>query len=611
MKKRKFVKQSVKKYKDGGPIKAKKLIGGESLNEIKDNSTTLPEFTVVSTSKSPSSSAYKTLDWLKQNQEYNISNQKATTAFVQSWLDSGTPAIHDKEFDRAYYIPGVNKMHIAGNLKDEYFAELAHSVQNKRDSKFLGRKYKSDTPGGLGYNEFGSIEHEAHSIIEPKLKKTYDNLKKDKRKVYSAKVDIPSPWEYASGGQIGSTVGSAVGAASNLLVPGLGNLLSPLLSSLGSAIGGQSDARSDVEKQVGQMTVNKNPYGLKKGGVIKDRNFRKVKFLKKGGPLDKDPKPVKKLSRYSTDKEIEDNSTTLPEFTVVSTNKGENSPEYKTLSNLRYLQVGMNLDVSNRDLYPSYNIWEKFGKPDVELFGSVDEGQSIANYEAPYVGRRKGIDRGKLNVNIPTDYFRNSKFSKLNSPPVDPAFYEKLIQGKIEDYTRAGFEAEMAHAAQWNNLSLEESNMLQQKTNMEAAKFGVGGRYKVPGAVEYEAHSVIEPGITKYAASDKGKTDAKRVKIDLPGVAADKTIIYGAGTLSDRITRETSEEVDVRSFNYGGFLTGMEDASVYKGRLHSKGGILVNSKGVPSGKPAAEVEGGETVVKINGKSYVFSDRLKI
>lgn len=66
-----------------------------------------------------------------------------------------------------------------------------------------------------------------------------------------------------------------------------------------------------------------------------------------------------------------------------------------------------------------------------------------------------------------------------------------------------------------------------------------------------------------------------------------------------------------RFFKFGGALTGRSDASVYKGRLHSHGGILVNSKGVPSGKPDAEVEGEEAVVNIGGKSYIFSNRILI
>lgn len=58
---------------------------------------------------------------------------------------------------------------------------------------------------------------------------------------------------------------------------------------------------------------------------------------------------------------------------------------------------------------------------------------------------------------------------------------------------------------------------------------------------------------------------------------------------------------------YGGKLSGREDASIYKGKLHRNGGIMVNSKGVPSSNAAAEVEGGE--VKVG--NYIFSDTLKL
>lgn len=64
-------------------------------------------------------------------------------------------------------------------------------------------------------------------------------------------------------------------------------------------------------------------------------------------------------------------------------------------------------------------------------------------------------------------------------------------------------------------------------------------------------------------------------------------------------------------FALGGALTGRQDAAVYKGRLHTTGGILVNSKGVPSNKPDAEVEGGEVKVSIGGKEYIFSSRLSV
>lgn len=65
-------------------------------------------------------------------------------------------------------------------------------------------------------------------------------------------------------------------------------------------------------------------------------------------------------------------------------------------------------------------------------------------------------------------------------------------------------------------------------------------------------------------------------------------------------------------FALGGALTGAADASVYKGRLHSTGGIKVNSAGVPdSENPDAEVEGEEVKVTMKGREYIFSNRLKI
>lgn len=85
----------------------------------------------------------------------------------------------------------------------------------------------------------------------------------------------------------------------------------------------------------------------------------------------------------------------------------------------------------------------------------------------------------------------------------------------------------------------------------------------------------------------------------------------GAGKQMQQDMNALTVNKNPYGFAFGGALTGRSDASVYKGRLHSRGGILVNSKGVPSGKPDAEVEGGELAVTIGGKSYIFSNRLKI
>ena len=62
---------------------------------------------------------------------------------------------------------------------------------------------------------------------------------------------------------------------------------------------------------------------------------------------------------------------------------------------------------------------------------------------------------------------------------------------------------------------------------------------------------------------------------------------------------------------FGGMLTGKSDLSFYKGRKHANGGIMVSSKGTPSNKPVAEVEGGETRFKLGSNAYIFSDKLTL
>jgi len=65
------------------------------------------------------------------------------------------------------------------------------------------------------------------------------------------------------------------------------------------------------------------------------------------------------------------------------------------------------------------------------------------------------------------------------------------------------------------------------------------------------------------------------------------------------------------SKEFGGTITGQSDLSFYKGKSHRDGGIMVNSKGVPSKKASAEVEGGETRFLNKDKAYIFSDKLVI
>jgi hypothetical protein len=63
---------------------------------------------------------------------------------------------------------------------------------------------------------------------------------------------------------------------------------------------------------------------------------------------------------------------------------------------------------------------------------------------------------------------------------------------------------------------------------------------------------------------------------------------------------------------YGNYALGGElEGGMYDGASHEQGGIQVDSKGTPSSKPVAEVEDGEVVVKLKGKSIILSSKLRI
>lgn len=67
-----------------------------------------------------------------------------------------------------------------GNMKspqEHYLAEIPHAYQNKEGYKIVGDL-------GTGYNTTGTTEHQAHSIIEPKLTKSYGSYDNEVKKVY-------------------------------------------------------------------------------------------------------------------------------------------------------------------------------------------------------------------------------------------------------------------------------------------------------------------------------------------------------------------------------------------------------------------------------------------
>ena len=65
------------------------------------------------------------------------------------------------------------------------------------------------------------------------------------------------------------------------------------------------------------------------------------------------------------------------------------------------------------------------------------------------------------------------------------------------------------------------------------------------------------------------------------------------------------------NYAMGGILGGDSKAPVYDGNNHSEGGIQVDAKGTPSTNPVAEVEDGEVVIQLKGKSHILSSKLRI
>jgi hypothetical protein len=64
-------------------------------------------------------------------------------------------------------------------------------------------------------------------------------------------------------------------------------------------------------------------------------------------------------------------------------------------------------------------------------------------------------------------------------------------------------------------------------------------------------------------------------------------------------------------FELGGEISGNQDLIFYKGKSHRNGGIQVSATGLPSFNPIAEVEDGETRLKLGKRNYIFSKKLTV
>ena len=82
---------------------------------------------------------------------------------------------------------------------------------------------------------------------------------------------------------------------------------------------------------------------------------------------------------------------------------------------------------------------------------------------------------------------------------------------------------------------------------------------------------------------------------------------------SDSYKQYDQFKTSTNSFGYaaGGELKGKADFATYNGNSHAQSGIKTSTTGIPTLQGPIEVEGKETLVKAQGKNYIFSHQLKV
>jgi hypothetical protein len=196
-------------------------------------------------------------------------------AMWSSWADNGRPKINSLNETnspygkgRAYYLPSNNEMFIRSGVTKDYMAELAHARQVVDGTfKLDTGKYPTTATYEKAYSDPTSNEYNAHSVIEPELKKKY-NVKYPYGGTLSAK-DMTAN-KYAN--TIQQTQKSAAG-----LIPGanifssLGGTAADLIDSKdeygvsksdwGSGIRGAIDPSMSLSRGIGDIASGKVDWG--------------------------------------------------------------------------------------------------------------------------------------------------------------------------------------------------------------------------------------------------------------------------------------------------------------------------------------------------------------
>ncbi len=150
----------------------------------------LPEFTVIA--QHPTASNINPFTYKNLKTIQNEGNKPV----YDIWKAAGSPNINISEFSNTQsYDPKSRSLEIGrndGGVVENFLSEIPHAIQNTYyyPGTSLQAKYDSDlknnnaiTPQKIQdvYNIVGSLEHEAHKIIEPEVRKAYSNTLYNKR----------------------------------------------------------------------------------------------------------------------------------------------------------------------------------------------------------------------------------------------------------------------------------------------------------------------------------------------------------------------------------------------------------------------------------------------
>lgn len=502
-------------------------------------------------------------------------------------------------------------------------------------------------------------------IAQTKIPKVFDNIKTGWRTSKGSLAKIPKK---ADGGTLNTAadITSSLGGLASM-IPGIGGVIGGVVSGIATPI-----MKSIAQGQAQRSNTNKmysSTQMLEKGGMIK----KKIDKYAYGGnvyqptiwgyPVYKSPENFSKEKSFNSAFE-KARGKNLDKFLYngKTYNTRKDTDDIKLTPEVIKMYGDVN-KILNKE-YPELKKLLNRGTPVNKLQYIKDRASWLPS--GINVGKtRLGKDEdptSMLNIfNLPAELAHHEQFTNL--PIVkrmlkfasgikerfkygDPGMYYK--KGTIENEAHSQWEPAIELTAR-GNLTPEYIKQVQRKLGFTGKDVdgilgpktygklvsAAGLSKKVldnpEGRGDMEEGTDVLPKILKTMQNmvDMGslqKTTSNETfipKKEKGGLIKRKDGSYSKRGLWDNIRankgsgrKPTSEmlkqERKIKKMSSGGTLSGRDDLTMYKGRLHRNGGIMVSSKGTPTkNNPSAEVEHNETRFSKGDSVYIFSDKLLI